>query len=209
MPRMTLSPDFLGRKCSCFSLCQNIFVLIGRVGEWLNWLPVDHNIVFVATDLGWIDMYPKLKRLKDTFYFGTGNNSIDSVITEVYHRSLFDDALEMLPPADITIKTYVGRKEVKLDYNNLDFRAVAFTFAPYTVLNNDNTDHDGYEFNIANEVARALKLNLIVKTPTTGFMWGVSDGNGSYTGTINTGLLNGLDLKIAFIFVLENAFKQV
>ena len=56
------------------------------------------------------------------------------------------------------------------------FSASAFPFFPFSLLNfADPSAHGGYEYMIASVATRALNLELEVRMPGTGFMWGSPD----------------------------------
>ncbi len=182
MPLLLLTPNNLKKKHFGFSLCDNILVLLDTPGHWLNWLPVDHNIIFISNDADWIDDYPRLTRLQNAFFFIPSDDDNGSKLG-IYERRLFEDSFRKIPLQKVD-EVMEEHLRVNYDYGGVNFRAVAFNFPPFSVLSPNG--NDGYEFNIVSAIADALKLDLEVRTPTSGGMWGWQEPDGNYTGKIST-----------------------
>ncbi len=90
----------------------------------------------------------------------------------------------------------------QLDFKGNEFRAVAFPFYPFSLPDYENqmdhkantimqyfpsetllkNDTQGFEYEIADTVARGLNLRLVVREPTTCCVWGAEGGDGNFTG---------------------------
>ena len=58
------------------------------------------------------------------------------------------------------------------NFRGAELRASAFDVAPYSEPDfEDPSNHGGFEFEIADIVARALGLDMVLRPPETGFMW--------------------------------------
>ncbi len=181
VPLIFLTSKQLHEKRHTLSLCPTIIVTIDEPGEWVNWLPVEHKIIFITIDMGWIMNYPRLARLKRSFYY---HISLEDVFINVYERKPFSNDLTKVPLKKVTLLFAVEHeKNLMLDFRGTELKAVGFSLSPFSVLKfDDPSGHDGYEVNIVSTIARALNLNMVINTPSTGGWWGAEGKNGNYTG---------------------------
>ncbi len=84
-------------------------------------------------------------------------------------------------------KTFFGAKIRNTFFSRQDFPAVAFMFPPYSKPDFGGEDgrrgHGGFEYEIASAAAGSLGLNLVLRPPSTGVMWGSRvEGTDNFTG---------------------------
>ncbi len=183
-PLVVLTPESLNRKHPAFSLCSGILVPINEPGEWLDWLPVESRIVFITNEMDWIWHFPRLTRLKKSLYYNIHQEGDESVHIDMYERKPFSNDLTKVPLVKVN-RLLATESEEKLlsDFGGTELKAVAFNLSPFSVLRFDHPGgHDGYEVNIVSTIARALNLNMVLRTPSTGGWWGSQDKNGNYSG---------------------------
>ncbi len=186
-PLMVLTSEKLHRKHEALSICSAILVLINNPGEWLNWLPVESRIIFITNDMDWIWSYPRLTRLKKSLYYNIYQEGDKSIHFDLYERKPFSNDLTKVPFVKVNRLLATKREgKVMSDFGGTELKAVAFNLSPFSVLRFDHPGgHDGYEINIVSTIARALNLNMVVKTPSSGGWWGSADKNGNFSGNSN------------------------
>ncbi len=179
---MILNPEFITLKDKVFTVCENIVVILEEGGKWLDWLPVDHNIIFVSHNLAWVKKYSMISRLQKSLYYlvdakGDAN---------MYQRDTFliGDLTKVICRGQVGICQNSELMRLPEKFVGLDFPAVAFEFSPYSHPDFENGHHEGFEYEIVAAITNALGLNLVVKPPSTGGMWGWEEDNGNFTGEI-------------------------
>ncbi len=183
VPLMFLTSKQVHEQRHTLSLCPTIIVIIEEPGAWVNWLPVEHKIIFITTDMGWIMNYPRLARLKKSVYYHISLE--EKLAINLYERKPFSNDLTKVPFNKVKWLSAVEyENKLMLDFQGTELKAVGFSLSPFSVLKfDDPSGHDGYEVNIVSTIARALNLNMIINTPSTGGWWGAEGKNGNYTGT--------------------------
>jgi hypothetical protein len=184
VPIITIMASELSKKHLTLSLCQNIVAIVeAGGGSWLDWLPVESRIIFVTSDLDWVRNYPRLQRLKNSLFFVVADQDDVCSDPEVHERSHFLSS-RLRRTSLASANDAMGSHDAvgTTDFEGIAFRAVAFNFPPFSVLDPENNQYDGYELNIVDAITGALNLNLMVNTPTMGGMWGWEEPDGNFTG---------------------------
>ena len=67
-------------------------------------------------------------------------------------------------------------KYKKIDFHGQPFRASAFTFPPFSILDREKngTKHKGFEYMIAKTASKAIGLEMKISMPADGEKWGYS-----------------------------------
>ena len=72
---------------------------------------------------------------------------------------------------------------VETDFDGMVIRASAFTFPPYSIVDTETGNHEGFEYLIAAELAQSLNMKLLVQLPPNGEWWGRRiPGTRNYSG---------------------------
>ena len=69
-----------------------------------------------------------------------------------------------------------------VDFHGKEFMASAFSFQPYSFVDNKNGKHSGFEYKIARELSTALNLDMKVDLPTDKQWWGNEIAPGNWSG---------------------------
>ena len=94
-----------------------------------------------------------------------------------------------------------------IDFSGKTFRASAFTFAPYSMMDFKNEKYDGIEFHIANESAHALNLIMKLHTPADGYTWGVESSPDVWTGVMGDLQFDRADITWGHFFMVGKRMK--
>ncbi len=176
---------------------------------WLSALPPLHNFVFVADSLDALARgRKKLAGLPHALFYVASAAADGRQTLSVYKRPNFMEAevlaklavlKEEEEEANSRLAESLARSSsssssspssssafgLQTDFGGRRLRGVAFDFFPYSVPDfGDPTGHGGFEYAIADTVARSLNLRLVLRPPSEGRMWGREDppGSGRYDG---------------------------
>ncbi len=94
-----------------------------------------------------------------------------------------------------------------LDFSGQTFRASAFTFPPYSVIDFEGNNFGGIEYNIANEAAKSLNMVMKVHNPADGYSWGFEKADGDWTGVIGDLQFDRADVSWGHLFIFARRLK--
>ena len=97
--------------------------------------------------------------------------------------------------------------ETLKDFSGKTFRASAFNFAPYSILDFKNKKYDGIEFNIANESAHSLNLRMKLHSPADGYTWGVEKTPDVWTGVMGDLQFDRADIAWGHFFIVGKRMR--
>ncbi len=94
-----------------------------------------------------------------------------------------------------------------IDFSGKIFRAAAFNFPPYSILDFKNNKFDGIEYNIANEAAKSLNMIMEVHNPADGYNWGFEKEPGKFTGVVGEVQFELADICWGHLFIYGRRLK--
>ena len=93
------------------------------------------------------------------------------------------------------------------DFSGMTFRASAFNFPPYSIIDFESDTYGGIELNIANESAFALNLIMKVHSPIDGYTWGVERAPDVWTGVMGDLQFGRADITWGHFFMVGKRMR--
>ncbi len=199
VPVTTWTHDYLPLDKNGGVTCGSMIVTHSGPKEesgWVDLLPWIRNPLVVTPFLEWIGGggFRNLERLEPTFLVPDGINATRfAAHTWKYHKQIEKFAIfngddqEYWHKNGVKSSTLRLKPEHQLNFGNNEFAAVAFRIPPYSLPDYQNQENSGgFEYEIASLVTKGINIRLIIRPPSTGFMWGNKDATGNYTGKTRT-----------------------